>query len=394
MEPAQYDATAIETAMEELITNGIEGLGHVIGILLNEAMRIERSRVLGAGPYQRTEARLGYANGFKDKRVKSRHGYLNLKVPQVRGEVEFYPSCLEKGLRSERALLVTMAEMYVNGVSTRKVAEVLKRTCGLELTSQDVSRATAQLDEEFEKWRARPLGKVPLLVLDATYEKVRYGGRVISCAILSAIGILDSGHRSVLGLSVSLSEAEVHWRGFLRSLKDRGLYGVQYVVSDDHEGLKGALSCLSGATWQRCQVHFQRNAVAYVPKAAMRKEVADDIRTIFRSLDQEEAERRLAGAVEKYRKAAPKLSDWLEKSCPECFGVFALKPSLRLKLRSTNSIERFNKELKKRTRVAGLFPNAESLERLSTAVLMEISEEWETSKKYLSWEDDPTLAQK
>ncbi len=221
--------------------------------------------------------------------------------------------------------------------------------------------------------------------MDARYEKVRQDGVVRSCAVLIATGIMDDGKRTVLGVSVSLSEAEVHWREFLLSLKSRGMHGVRLITSDDHTGLKAALnSVYPSIPWQRCQVHLQRNATAYVPKVAMREEVARDIRTIFNAPDKAEAERFLEIAVEKYSKTASKLSGWLEQNIPEGLTVFSLPDNQRKRLRSTNMVERLNREIKRRTRVASLFPNEASLLRLVTAILVETSEEWETGKRYLS----------
>jgi transposase-like protein len=381
--------SAISLALEQIIENGFEGLDTAVSILINEAMRIERSRVLEAEPWQRNETRKGYANGYKPKNVESRIGKLELKVPQVRGPVKFYPNALERGLRSERALKVAMAEMYIKGVSTRKVNEVLKELCGLEVTSTQVSRATGLLDEELEKWRNRPLGHTPFVLLDARYEKVRHGGSVVNCAVLIATGITFEGHRSVLGASVSLSEAEVHWRDFLASLKDRGLHGVIMITSDDHEGLKAALkSVFNGVSWNRCHVHLQRNAAAYVPKVAMRNGVARDIADILSAPSRDEASRLLNLSIEKYRSTAPRLSAWMETNIPEGFTVFMLPYAMRRRLRTTNMLERLNREIKRRTRVASLFPNEASLLRLVSAILMETSEEWETSKKYLTLEYD------
>jgi putative transposase len=383
------DDSAILTALEQIIENGFDGLDTAVSILINEAMRIERSRVLEAEPWQRTEARKGYANGYKPKTVKSRVGKLALQIPQVRGGIPFYPNVLEKGLRSERALTLAMAEMYINGVSTRKVNQVLKDLCGLEVTSTQVSRATELLDEELEKWRNRPLGHTPFVQLDARYEKVRHGGSVLSCAVLIATGVTVEGQRSVLGVSVSLSEAEVHWRAFLSSLKNRGLHGVIMITSDDHQGLKAALkSVFNGVSWNRCHVHLQRNAAAYVPKVAMRSAVARDIANILAAPNRDEARRLLDLAVEKYRSKAPRLSSWMEENIPEGFTVFMLPYAVRQRLRTTNMIERLNREIKRRTRVASLFPNEASLLRLVSAILMETSEEWETSKKYLTLEYD------
>jgi len=204
----------------------MEGLGEAVSILINEAMKAERSSVLNAQPWKRTENRTGYANGFKDKSVLSKLGKLNLNIPQVRGGVEFYPSALEKGIRSERALKLALAEMYVQGVSTRKVTAILEKLCGLEISSTQVSNATKQLDEELERWRNRPIGRIQFLQLDARYEKVRQDGVVMSCAVLIATGVMEDGRRIILGTSVSLSEAEIHWRQFLLDLKRRGLQGM------------------------------------------------------------------------------------------------------------------------------------------------------------------------
>ena len=211
----QKEDTVIRTIFEIINSDGMKGLGEAVSILINEAMKVERSSPLNAQPWQRTESRMGYANGFKNKSVVSRLGKLHLNVPQVRGDIEFYPSVLEKGIRSEKALTLAMAEMYVQGVSTRKVTSVLKKLCGLEISSTQVSNASKLLDEELEKWRNRPIGCIKYLQLDARYEKVRQDGMVLSCAVLIATGVMEDGKRAVLGSSVSLSEAEVHWRNFL-----------------------------------------------------------------------------------------------------------------------------------------------------------------------------------
>ncbi len=384
----QRNATALADVVELLAEPGFGGMAQAIEILMNEAMILERNEALGAGPYERTADRRGYANGFKDKAVKSRLGELNLRVPQARG-VEFYPSALERGERSERALKLAVAEMYVQGVSTRKVAAITKELCGLDVTSSQVSRAAEELDKELEAWRNRPLTEHPYLILDARYEKIRHAGSVVPCAVLIAIGVNDLGKRSVLGVSVSLSEAEVHWREFLASLQDRGLHGVKYIVSDDHKGLKAAReSRFPGVPWQRCQFHLQQNATAYVPKVAMRKEVAADIRSVFNAPDRNEADRLLKQTVEKYAKSAPRLSTWIEENVHEGLTAFVLPPPHRRMLRTTNMLERLNKEIKRRTRVATLFPNEASALRLISAVLVEVSEEWETGKRYLNMQPD------
>ncbi len=378
------DSTALAEAMEQVIEHGMDGLSDAMTILLNEAMKIERSRALQAVPWERTDQRLGYANGYKDKALDTRVGRLQLSIPQVRGDVSFYPSALERGLRSERALLLAMAEMYVKGVSTRKVQDVLQKLCGLEITATQVSRACEKLDQEIEQWRNRPLGCIPFLQLDATYEKVRCDGTVVSCAVLIATGVNLAGKRSILGVSVSLSEAEVHWREFLGRLKERGIHGIEMITSDDHQGLRAALrATFNGVPWTRCHVHLQRNAAAYVPRLQMRAEVAQDIRSILNAPDLEEAERLLAKTVMKYESKASRLAQWMQSNLPDGFTIFKLPPYQRRRLRSTNMLERLNKEIKRRTRVATLFPNEQSLLRLVSAILMEISDEWEAGRIYL-----------
>jgi putative transposase len=381
----QNESSQNNTAVQHILDNGLDGIGEAIRLVIDQAMKIERSHALQAQPHERTEKRQGYANGFKGKTVSTRMGDIRFSVPQVRGEVDFYPSALEKGLRSERALKLAIAEMYVQGVSTRKVTAVLEQLCGLEISSTQVSQATAEMDLELAKWRTRPLGQFKYLIVDARYEKVRIDGTVRSCAVLIALGVDAKGQRVVLGVSAKLSEAEIHWRDFLGSLQERGLHGLEFIVSDHHAGLRAALAArLPGVPWQRCQFHLQQNAMAHVPKVHMREEVAADIRTIFHASDLAEAQRRLQSVAQKYRESAPQLAEWIEANAPEALTVFNLPEAHRKKLRTTNSLERLNKEIKRRTRVATLFPNEKSLERLVTALLSEISDEWETGKTYLT----------
>src|SRR3954469_14217139 len=345
----QTQTTALDQITELLAENGFDGLASAVTVLLNEVMKVERAHALGAAPYQRSEDRKGHANGFKPRTINTRIGALTVAVPQAR-DIEFYPSALERGIRSERALKLAVAEMYVQGVSTRKVAAITEKLCGLEVTSSQVSRAAAALDEELEKWRSRPIGETPYLVLDARYEKVRHGGQVRSCAVLVAIGIDPGGKRSVLGGSVSLSEAEVHWRDFLAGLQARGLHGVELVVSDAHAGLKPALDArLTGVPWQRCQFHLIKNALAFVPKPEMQAEVVADLRAVFDAPDRPEAERQLGLAVEKYRATAPKLAEWLEQNIPRGPTAFATPASHRRRPRTIDMLERLDEELKRRS---------------------------------------------
>jgi putative transposase len=382
----QAHPSVTREVVQVLAEHGFDGMAQVMELLFNECMKIERQQALGVGPYQRGEARRGQANGFKPRRLKTRVGPLALSVPQVRG-AKFYPRALERGSRSEKALRLALAEMYVQGVSTSKVSKITEELCGCEISSSDVSRATAMLDEDLQKWRTRPLGQIKYLVLDARYEKVRHGGSVVDCSVLVAIGVDAEGRRSVLGVSVSLSEAEVHWREFFKSLIERGLHGIELVTSDAHTGLKEARkACFTGVPWQRCRFHLMRNALAHVPREEMKREVIDDLRSVLDSANEHAAGEQLGRVARKYKKSAPKLAQWMEENVPESFSVFRLPPAHRQRLRTTNMLERLNRELKRRTRVATLFPNEASLLRLVTAVLMELSEEWETGKRYVTFE--------
>jgi transposase-like protein len=270
----------------------------------------------------------------------------------------------------------------------------MQQLCGLEVSSAQVSRASQLMDQELTAWLSRPIGKIRYLYLDARYEKVRHGGSVISCAVLIAVGITEEGRRSVLGVSVSLSEAELHWRDFMADLQTRGLYGVELIISDDHAGLKAAReSRFPGVPWQRCQFHLQQNAGKFVPRLQMRAELAHDLRGVFDAPNRVEADRQLRLTVEKYAKTAPKLSAWLESNVPESLTVFQFPAAQRRRLRTSNLLERTNQELKRRTRVATLFPNEAALLRLVSAVLMETSEEWEAEKIYLSLESSDSSQQ-
>lgn len=380
------DCTLSKEYLEQLAKQGLEGLPDLVRVLVNQAMRIERENYLHAKPYERSEDRQGHANGYKPKTVKTRVGEVTFDIPQVR-EGGFYPNSLEKGIRSERALLLTLAEMYVQGVSTRKVAAITEKLCGTQINASQVSRAAQLLDEELETWRNRPLGEIVYLYLDARYEKVRQAGNVRDAAILMASGVKSDGKRSILGVSVSLSEAETHWRAFLEGLVKRGLHGVQLIISDDHAGMEAARKAIfTGIPWQRCQFHLQQNAGQYVPKKDMRREVAEDIRTIFNAPDRETAEIYLKKAIEKYSVIAPKLADWMEVNVPEGFTVFAFPKEHQRRLRTSNYMERLSQEIKRRTRIVRVFPNEPACLRLVSAILMEIGEEWEFGRLYLNLE--------
>jgi transposase-like protein len=370
------------TLPSDLAEKGLEAVPELLRILINQVMQAERSKHLNAGEYERTEDRKGHANGYKPKTVRTRMGEITFAIPQVR-EGGFYPSALEKGLRSERALVIALAEMYVQGVSTRKVKAITEELCGVDVSAMQVSRATAQLDSALQEWRERPLGEIAYLFVDARYEKVREAGQVRDAAVLVASGVTPEGERQILGVSVSLSEHESHWKAFLKGLKDRGMRGVKLVTSDDHEGLGAARRAVLGSVpWQRCQFHLQQNAGAYLPKQSMRLEVAVDIRSMFNAPDRQTAEMLLQAAIQKYATSAPRLSAWLEENLSEGLSVFEFPLEHRRSIRTTNSLERINKEIRRRTRVVGVFPNEASCLRLISALLMEISEEWQIGKHY------------
>lgn len=378
--------TAISSLIDQLSNGQDDRFAGALELLLNAAMLMEQRQHLRVEPYERSEERNGHANGYKERSLITRMGELNLRVPQIRGSEEpFYPKSLEKGLRSERALKLAIAEMYVQGVSTRKVAAITEELCGVNVTSTQVSRAAAELDGLLTAWRERKLGPSPYLILDARYEKVRQGGVVRDAAVLVAIGIGLDGKRSVLGCSVAISEHEAHWREFLRSIVERGLTGVEMVTSDAHSGLEAARKAVFGSVaWQRCQFHLQQNAQAYVPRQEMKSQVAADIRAVFNARNRAAANSLITETVRRYEGSAPKLAAWMETNLTDGLSVLELPEKHRRVLRTSNGLERVNKEIKRRTRVATLFPNEASCLRLVSAVLMEISEEWEAGKVYLA----------
>lgn len=376
--------------LQILSSEGSQALPQIIRTLLNQSMLLERETALEAAPYERTSSRKGYANGFKPKTIHTPLGSICVDVPQVRGDIDFYPSALERHSRTEKALLLAMAQMYIQGVSTRKVTEVLQSLCGLRVSSSQVSRAVAELDPQFHAWKNRHIGAHPYLLFDARFEKVRIDGSLRDCAVLIAIGINEDGHRTVLGASCGLSEAEVHWRTFLESLQDRGLHGVRFIASDDHPGLRSAIKARFGSvTHQRCQFHLIKNAMDHVPKIAMRPQVVEELRAIFAAQNRSDAELLLRRMVESYAKSAPLLATWLETNIPEGLNCFELPKAHQKRMRTTNMVERVNQEIKRRTRIIRIFPNVDALLRIVIARLSEISDDWETGKVYLPMHPKP-----
>lgn len=379
-------SNSINDVLEFISNHGLEDLNKSLQNLFNELMKIEREQVLQAERYERSELRKGYCNGYKNKTLQTRLGPVDLDVPQTRG-IDFYPSCLEKGERTERALKLAIAEMYVTGVSTRRVKAITEELCGMEISSTQVSRMAKLLDTDLEKFRTRELGTIKYLYLDADYQKVRHEGSVRSLAVLKAVGVTNDGYREILGISCSLSEAEVHWRSFLESLLKRGLRGIELVISDSHAGLKAALqSVLPSVPWQRCIFHLAQNAQQYAPNNSMRGEIAQAVRDIYQSLSPTEARQRLKEVVERYEGKAKRFVEWLELNFEEGLTYYKFPRSHWRKIRTVNMVERLNREVKRRTRVAQLFPNVESCERLITSVAMDVHEDWVSGKKYVTIE--------
>lgn len=372
--------------LKALIEQGPDFMMELLRIAMNEAMKLEREQFLNAGAYERSEGRRGYANGFKPKSYNMRSGSVTLSIPQTRNS-DFYPQSLQKGMRSERALTLAMAEMYVQGVSTRKVKNILEKMCGLEVSSTQVSEAARRLDEEVERFKKRPLGCYSVLYVDAEYQRVRMDGSVVDAAVLQAIGIDAEGKREVVGMSVSTSEAEVHWRTFFTSLVNRGLHGVRLVVSDDHPGMKAARKAVFPAVpWQRCYFHLCQNAQAFARKIEERKEIARTMRNIFSHGDRGDAVMALHGAIRHWTetKKHPGFAEWLEDNAEESMTYFDFNEGWWRRIRTSNCIERLNKEIKRRTKVVGVFPNPDSCERLIGSLLMEQHDEWMEEKAYLT----------
>jgi putative transposase len=342
----------------------------------------ELTAFLGAERHERTGERQGYRNGYKPRQLKTRVGTLSLMVPKDR-EGRFQTELFERYQRSEKALLLAVAEMYVKGVSTRKVKDITEALCGLEISRTQVSELSKGLDAEVAAWRTRPLSKpYPYLVVDARYEKVREDAHVTSRGVLLVVGIAEDGYREILATSTANTESETTWSEVFAGLRDRGLQGVRFVVSDDHRGLRAAIDRhFQGALWQRCQVHMLRNVLAHVSKKD-RKWAVDLMRAITNAKTLETARAALRQAVAAFEARYPKVALLLDEHGEEMLAVYQLPEPHRKRMRTTNMIERFNQELKRRTRVVRIFPDDRSCLRLVTALAIEQSEEWQ-DRRYL-----------
>ena len=365
----------------------LDFLRECVRLVAQELMETEVSARAGARKYERTDARATYRNGFRERCWDTRVGTVPLAIPRIR-EGSYFPSLLEPRRRAEKALLAVVQEAYVLGVSTRKV-ETLVKTLGLEgISKSEVSRICGELDDEVNRWRKRPLsGRYPYLWLDATYLKVREDGRVMSQAVIVAYAVRETGEREVVGLEIGYSEEGPFWVDFLRSLVERGLCGVQLVVSDAHRGLKEAIdTSLAGASWQRCRVHFMRNALARVPRRGDRALVAAAIRAIFAQPEKAMAREQLRMVADSLRPRFGMVADLLEEAEEDLLAYMSFPPEHWRQLYSTNPLERINKEIKRRSNVVGIFPNQAAVIRLVGALLMEQQDEWEVCRRYFSLE--------
>jgi transposase-like protein len=349
-------------------------------------MEAEVEERLGAGRHERVDGRKGYRNGYREREWDTRVGTVGLSVPRVR-DGGYVPTLLEPRKRAERALVAVVQEAYVRGVSTRKVDDLVKGLGMAGVSKSRVSRICEELDSEVERFRARPLaGPYPYVWLDATFVKVRRDGRVVSVAIVVAIGVRDTGEREVLGFDVGPSEDGAFWLGFLRGLVARGLSGVQLVTSDSHEGLKGAIGAvLQGASWQRCRVHWMRNALALVPKSEQQL-VAATIRTVFAQPTPGLVREHWRKVAETFRSRYPRLARLMDDSEEDVLAYTHFPHEHWRQIWSNNPLERLNREIKRRTDVVGIFPNDAAIVRLVGMILAEQHDEWQVSRKYFSAE--------
>jgi len=381
----QKKSTSERLDWKALVSEEKEFFRVVVQEVVQQVLESEMEETLQAAKGERTESRQGYRSGYYSRSLVTRVGRLELRVPQDRNG-DFSTQVFERYQRSEKALVLALAEMYVQGVSTRKVKAITEELCGHSFSASSVSASTAKLDEQLSQFSKRSLEseEYPYLVLDARYERVREGGVIRSRAVLVAIGINWDGRRCVLGVELANRESASSWRDFLCGLKERGLRGVEFVVSDDHAGLRQAISqILSQAVWQRCYVHFLRNALDHLPRKAD-DDCLKELRWIYDRRDLEEARRDLAAWLAKWQSKYPKLCDWVEQSIEETLSFYRLPLAHHKHLKSTNMLERLNEELKRRTHVVRIFPNEESCLRLTRALAMEAHENWIEATRYLN----------
>lgn len=364
------------------------GLKDLVEGVLNQVLEAQMTEYLNAEPYERTPERKEYRNGYRIRQFSTRVGHLTLRIPQTRSG-HFRTDIFERYQRSEQALVSTMMEMVVKGVSTRKVSSIVEELCGCSYSKSTVSELCKNLDVLVKAWNERSLKdcRYPFLIFDALFTKVRWDGAVRSTTVLTAIGINESGHREILGVTLGDSESLATWDEMFNWLKERGLSGVDFVVSDEHKGLVRAVQKhFQGAIWQRCQVHFMRNVLGHTPKR-LRDKMTSGLKRILRSESREEALRHFNELANQLEKQAPKAIEVLEMGLEDALSVLVLPEKYRKRMKSTNLAERVNEEIRRREKVIRIFPNKPACLRMIGALLMEQHEEWETGRKYLDMED-------
>jgi putative transposase len=374
-----------ESLLDHLAGADVDVLRTVCQHALQRLVELEATAVVGAAPYEQSPERTTYRNGHRPKTLDTRVGRLELQIPKLRSG-SFFPSLLEPRRRIERALLAVVQEAYVHGVSTRKVDDLVAALGGCSISKSEVSRICAELDEELAAFRERPLddGAYPYVWFDATYQKVREGGRIVSQAVVVAVGVRDTGEKSILGVAVGASETEAFWLDFCRRLVARGLRGVQLVISDAHEGLRSALAqCFAGAAWQRCRVHFLRNAVVPVQRQHAPAVLAV-LKTVFLQPTVEGAKAAVDHALSVLEPRYPKVAELLRSAEADVLAYLAFPEEHWRSISSTNAIERVNAEIDRRAKVVGIFPNTAALLRLTTAVLQEQHDEWQDGRRHFS----------
>ena len=383
---AQKEYTPLHQQVKELVTEDTQPLRELLQKVMQETLEAEMDKLLGAERYERTSMRTGYRSGYYERTLITRVCPIELRVPQDR-DGRFSTEKFERYQRSEKALVSALAEMYVQGVSTRKVTEITEALCGQSFSASTISRINKTLDAELAAFANRPLEEeYPYLILDARYEKVREDGVVRPQAVLVALGVNGDGRRCVLAVEIANRESTTSWRDLLLQLKERGLRGVEFVVSDDHEGLKQAIAqTLPEAVWQRCYVHFLRNALDHLPRKAD-DDCLTELRWLYDRRDLDEARQDLAAWLSKWQGRYSKLCDWVEENIEETFSFYRLPRQHHKHLKSTNCLERLNQEIKRRTHVVRIFPNTASCLRLVRALAVETHEEWIEGTRYLNME--------
>lgn len=384
----QYKITVDQEILQNLFSGNDEALTRLLEQILNQILEAQRTEQLQADRYQRNEERQGSRNGYKPRQLTTRVGRLNLRIPQIR-EGKFSTELFKRYQRSEQALVLSLMEMVINGVSTRKVAKITEELCGTEFSASTVSNLCKDLDPIIESWNNRPLNekKYPFLLVDAMIIKIREGGKLRPHSALIATGINEEGHREILGMQIGNSETEQSWADLFCWLKERGLRGVDFIVSDDHRGLVKAIQThFQGTIWQRCQTHFTRNILDKCPKR-YQKDLLSKLQSIFRAPDRRTAELILRETIDNFETTAPKAMEVLEEGFEDATAIMILPPKFRKRLRTTNSVERLIAEIRRRERVIRIFPNQASAERLIGALLLEQHEEWATGRLYLKMDE-------